>query len=383
MDLLLDIRRGLILVEPYGNHIKKHKKNIIIKSKIVKTIVNVNLLLIENKLGLGVIRLGEPDKINLKKFSTLRSKHLISETDRKKWWNKYKMLYMYPITKSKFFKIPILLDYPTGPQITVLPNNINFKKVFIGTAGYYYKWMYPKSVKNMLEYYSQNLNSVEINSTFYRFPTNSTIVNLQKYDLTYSIKVNQKITHHKKLANVKKLWNQFYYSLEPVHNKIKCFLFQFSAKFYFTPETYILMKKLSTILNKAHRYAFEFRNLSWYDNDKLNKLFKKNNWMITIVNVKNINNWAGNLNDGFNLPLSAYISTSDSIYIRLHGTIDQYMGSYDDYDYKNIFNFIKEKKNIINAFVYFNNTDLGSFAFDNAIDLSNKFNLVNLRPEAD
>ena len=378
MDLLSDIHRGLILVEPYGTYIRKHQKSVIVKSRKVKSIVDENLLLIENKQGLGIIRLGEPEKISLNKFSKMRSKHHITEDDRVKWWPKYRSLYSYPIIKSKFFKIPILLDYPTGPQITVLPNNITFKQIFIGMSGYYYRQMYPKSVKNILDYYGQYLNSVEINSTFYHYPPKSSVVNLQKYDLTYVIKVNQKITHHKKLVGVKTLWDQFYHSLELIHDKIMCFLFQFNKNFHFTPETYKSIKNLAPILKKKkHRYAFEFRHASWFNNDKINKLFSKNNWMLVIVDVSNKTGWAGDLDDGFNPPLENYQVTSDSVYLRMHGTVDQYIGSYHKKDYRNIFNFIDEKQ-IVNAFVYFNNTDRGTDAFDNAIELSNHFNAVNL-----
>ena len=103
MNLLKDFYRGLIIVAPYGTHIRKRKKDIIVKSKKVKPISNENLLLIENKVGLGIIRLGTPEKINLKQFDKLKDNHLISEEDRIKWWPKYKNLYMYPIVKSRIY----------------------------------------------------------------------------------------------------------------------------------------------------------------------------------------------------------------------------------------------------------------------------------------
>lgn len=93
--------------------------------------------------------------------------------------------------------------------------------------------------------------------------------------------------------------------------------------------------------------------------------------------MTNINNWAGDLNDGFNPPIKKYQPTSDFIYIRMHGTYDQYMGSYDKQDYQDIFNLINDKL-IDTAFVFFNNTDDGTDAFDNAIELSEKFNIFNL-----
>ena len=206
----LKIYRGLIIVKPYGTLIKNKKKNLIVKSKNIKSIINVNLLLIENKIGLGIIKLGNSKKINLKEFKKLEKFHKIKKEDRIKWWTKYKNLYAYPIIETKFYGKPLLIVYPTGPQITIIPNNIIIKKIYIGISGYYYKNMYPVGVKNLLEYYSNNFYSVEINSSFYHLPSKSFIDNLKKYDLVYSIKVNKYITHNKKLKNVKKYWLDFY-----------------------------------------------------------------------------------------------------------------------------------------------------------------------------
>lgn len=77
MANLLNYYRGLIIVDPYGTYIRNRQKNMIVKSKIIKSIIEEDLLLIENKKGLG-IRLGVPKKINLKEFSKLKKYHKIS-----------------------------------------------------------------------------------------------------------------------------------------------------------------------------------------------------------------------------------------------------------------------------------------------------------------
>jgi uncharacterized protein YecE (DUF72 family) len=372
----LNFYRGLIIVEPYGTFIRKHQKNIIVKSKVVKSIIKEDLLLIENKKGLGIIILDIPIKINLKEFAKLRKYHKISEADRLDWWPHYKYLYAYPIIETSFFDIPLLLDYPTGPQITVLPKNIFIKKIFIGMSGYYYSNMYPKKTKNLLEYYGDHLNSVEINSTFYKFPGKSTIANLEKSNLNYSIKVNKYITHNKKLGHVKKYWSDFYYSLERIHHQILCFLFQFSSKFYFNDENLSRLYAISKYLSKSHRYAFEFRDIEWFDNPLVTELFNNNGWILVISNLVNVGNWAGNLYDGYNPLIKNYQITSDSVYFRMHGTVSKYRGSYTDSELRNIFNFIS-KTPIKFAFIYFNNTDSDADAFNDAIHLRSKFNPVN------
>lgn len=368
--------RGLIIVEPYGTLIRNKKKTLIVKSRYINPIINEKLLLIENKTGLGIIKLGEPKEINLTQFKNLRNYHKISDIDKEKWWGGKKTLYAYEITFTNFFKNPLLLNYGTGPQITVNAKNITIKKIFIGMSGYYYKHMYPTNT-DMLNFYSKNLNSLEINSTFYQLPSKSTIDKLKVQNLVYSIKVNRYITHDKKLKSVTKYWKEFYQSLEDLHDKIFCFLFQFSSNFHFNYKNFSRIEKLSGILNTDHKYAFEFRNLSWYQNAKLNELFLKNQWIFVISNVNNTSQWAGDLKNDFNPSLAKYSLTSNTVYIRMHGSVDQYKGSYRDEIFDKIFEFVK-KKQIEYACIYFNNTDRKGSSMIDSTSLIKKFNFFNI-----
>lgn len=372
---MLSYDRGLIIVEPYGSLIKNRSKSLIVKTKYIKTIIKKNLLLIENKIGLSIIQLGEPDKIDLNQFDKLKNQHQILESDRVKWWNQYEYLYAYPIIKQRNFKIPVLLNYPQGPQITVKPENITIKKIYIGMSGYSYPYMYPKGTKNLLKYYANYLNSVEINSTYY-FPKESYIRNLSKVKLIYSIKVNRFIIYSNDLDKTKDLWNRFYALFEPISDQIKCFLFQYNKNYRFTAKHLSNLKSLSKILNPKHRYVFEFRNSTWFDNDQINELFLENSWILVIVNVTNINGWTGDLSDGFTPSLKKYVMTTDDVYIRMHGSIDKYIGSYSNSNLDSIVKFVQDKP-ITNAYIYFNNTD-DSSAFPNAIDLISKFNPLNI-----
>ena len=366
--------RGLIIVKPYGTFIKKKEKTIIVKSKLVSTIINHDLLLIEDKIGLGIIQLGKPIRINLKQFKKMYKYHLIPEKDRIEWWSRYHILYAYPIIKNKIFKKPLLLNYSMGAQITIKPENIIYKKILVGMSGYDYKQMYPSGINDRLTYYQNYLNSVEINMTFYRFPTEKTLLKLLKYHLCYTIKVNRYITHVKRLNEVDEYWNQFYQSLSSLHNRIICFLFQFSSNFLYNSTNMYRLKKIIKHLNPKHRYAFEFRDSSWFNNDEVNKLFLIHNLIQVIVNVSD--GWT-NLSPGFNPPLNKYKPTSDMLYIRMHGTQNKYVGSYTPKELHKIFNFIAEKS-VDKSLVYFNNTDHDSDAFRNAVSLKNKFNDYNL-----
>ena len=83
-------------------------------------------------------------------------------------------------------------------------------KTYVGCSGYFYfEWkgvFYPEELKtkNWFKYYTENFNTVEINSTFYRFPKEENLKKLYKkspQDFVFSVKVNRVITHIKKLNN--------------------------------------------------------------------------------------------------------------------------------------------------------------------------------------
>lgn len=106
------INRGLILVEPHGTLIRHRTKKLIIKSKKLNSIVDKPLLLIENKIGLGIIYIDLPKEISIAQFNKLSKYHQITTAEKEKWWQKYKILYAYPISdvlklKSKFNKLNV------------------------------------------------------------------------------------------------------------------------------------------------------------------------------------------------------------------------------------------------------------------------------------
>ena len=60
--------RGLIIVSPHGDYIKNNSKTEIVKSLNLKNISGKPLLLIQNKVALGIIYLDTPVKIDLETF---------------------------------------------------------------------------------------------------------------------------------------------------------------------------------------------------------------------------------------------------------------------------------------------------------------------------
>lgn len=126
---LPDFYRGLIIVYPHANYIIDGSKSIIIKSLYLPSIVDKQLLLIQNKKAIGLLKLRSPKEIDIKTFSKLYNKHRITEEERKKWWKNKRKLYLYKIYDLKVFKKPIIITYPQGPQVLVKPENIHLANV--------------------------------------------------------------------------------------------------------------------------------------------------------------------------------------------------------------------------------------------------------------
>ena len=83
-------------------------------------------------------------------------------------------------------------------------------EIRIGTSGYHYKhWrgpFYPKktSPDEMLGFYSRNFDSVELNSSFYRLPTEDAFDNWREStpaNFVFAVKASRFLTHQKKLKD--------------------------------------------------------------------------------------------------------------------------------------------------------------------------------------
>lgn len=259
--------------------------------------------------------------------------------------------------------------------------------IYIGTSGYYYNWwkgiFYPNTPKlNMLKYYAKYYNTVEINNTYYKLPTIQNTLKLkeaitQNKKFIFSIKVNQYITHYKKLKNIKSSFEKFIKGLSPIKNQMGVLLFQFSKNFKLSDKIFSRLIKLAKLvkafrdkklISNKTRLAFEFRNSTFYNN-KLYNLFKLNNWTFVVWHGKNINFLDTNKLSVVLDYFKDYIDSSNILYIRLHGTKDIYQGAYLTKELQILVDFI-DKMNKINQYqniyIYFNNVDINTEALNNA-----------------
>jgi uncharacterized protein YecE (DUF72 family) len=144
-------------------------------------------------------------------------------------------------------------------------------RYLIGTSGYNYpEWrgsFYPEKfpTAKMLAYYAERFNTVEVNYTFYRMPTETQLGNWAAGtpdDFTFTLKAPRRITHDAKLRNCEELTQAFCRIASTLGPKLGVLLFQLPPNFKRHDEA--LASFLETLPHGA-RAAFEFRHESWHD----------------------------------------------------------------------------------------------------------------------
>ena len=153
--------------------------------------------------------------------------------------------------------------------------------IWIGTSGYNYpEWkgsFYPADLPaaKMLAYYSERFNTVEINYTFYRMPSEKLVAGWaagtpSPYKLT--LKAPRRITHDSRLRNAADLVRTFCGVAATLGDKLGALLFQLPPNL--KKDTALFDEFLATLPPKA-RAAFEFRHSSWFDDEIYDRLSKR------------------------------------------------------------------------------------------------------------
>ena len=110
------------------------------------------------------------------------------------------------------------------------------KKWLIGCSGFAYKeWkevFYPQGLpqSRWFEFYTEHFNTLELNVTFYRFPTLKSLqawYNKAPDGFVFSAKVPRWITHYRKFEETERMMGDFYGLLKDgLKEKTGCVLFQ-------------------------------------------------------------------------------------------------------------------------------------------------------------
>jgi uncharacterized protein YecE (DUF72 family) len=156
--------------------------------------------------------------------------------------------------------------------------------LYAGTSGFAYPaWkpgFYPAKLpaKQFLHHYAQRLNCVEINYTFRRLPSASTLQNWVEATppgFVFAVKANQRITHILRLKNAAEATALFLKMIDPLRSarRLGPILFQLPPQLKCDEA---LLRDFLELLPADLRYAFEFRHTSWLAEPVYEQLRRRN-----------------------------------------------------------------------------------------------------------
>lgn len=144
---------------------------------------------------------------------------------------------------------------------------------------------YPAELKpaEYLSFYAQHFDTVEVDSTFYRTPSPSTVRGWYAKTprgFVFAAKVPQTITHEKVLVDCQDDLSQFLKTMDTLREKLGPLLFQFPyfnrTKFKSGGEFVSRLRPFLKALPKGYRLAVEVRNKSWLDAGLAGALAERN-----------------------------------------------------------------------------------------------------------
>ncbi|WP_207533067.1 DUF72 domain-containing protein [Desertivirga arenae] len=229
------------------------------------------------------------------------------------------------------------------------------QNIYAGTSGLVLpvknKMSYPEEYqdKPRLCYYASLLNSIEINSSFYKLPMAKTVAKWADTvpdDFKFTFKLWRDITHNKGLTFNKENVARFMQVISEVGEKKGCLLVQFPPSL-----TNAAFRQLETLLGSIQeqetatgwKIALELRNASWY-NDELSELLESSGSSLVIHDKIESSNL---LTD----------NPAEFIYLRFHGPGGNYRGSYSDEFLSEFSYYIRDwQEEGKTIYTYFNNT---------------------------
>jgi len=230
-------------------------------------------------------------------------------------------------------------------------------KYFIGTSGWHYEhWrgtFYPEMLPKpkWLEFYAAKFQTVELNNTFYRLPSEEAVAVWKDSTPTgfvFAAKASRYITHVKRFRNVTDSVGTFLERLRILGEKLGPVLYQTPPNMY--RDDTLLASFLAT-LPRGQRSVFEFRHESWL-NQKVFGVLREHGAGFCVFDMPDIH--------------CPVVATSDFAYIRFHGSAGMYSSSYSDGALSAWARKIAGLASAVEqVYVYFNN-DVAGYALDNA-----------------
>ncbi len=232
-------------------------------------------------------------------------------------------------------------------------------RLFIGTSGWTYAdWrgrFYPARLpqREWLAYYAARFPTVELNVTTYRLPKERDVARWAAVPeaFRYTVKLSRLITHRRAPGTPQRFVDNFFAAVAPLQSKIANVLAQLPP--YLERDDAALAQLLAA-LPPTHRYVVEFRHPSWYAEPVYRALRARG---IPLC----LHDLAGSV--------TPHVITGPVLYVRLHGPVRAYAGSYRRARLVTWAQAIRELSGEVEeTYVYFNN-DERAFAPRNAATL--------------
>lgn len=234
-------------------------------------------------------------------------------------------------------------------------------EIRIGTSGWHYKhWCGPfyeekTPPRRMFACYQQQFDTVELNNSFYRLPTEDALqswFDSSPADFLFAAKASRYITHRKRLSDPQNAVDHFFERMQRLGPKLGPILFQLPPRWNANPER---LENFLRVLPRGHPYTFEFRDLSW-NQEAIYNILRRHNAAYCISEIA-----------GYQSP---ELLTADFAYTRLHGPGERaYQGEYSQEQLQRWAEKIAVWSETLRAvYVYFDNDQAG-FAAKNALAL--------------
>lgn len=240
--------------------------------------------------------------------------------------------------------------------------NFSVARAYIGTSGWNYKhWsngeFYPRGLKSSewLKFFIRHFNTVEINNSFYRLPSEETFQNWRTevpLEFIFAVKASRFLTHIKRLKDPEQPLDLFFSRAIHLGDRLGPVLFQLPPRFKINLERLeIFLTALKERIAKDRvRCVIEFRDASWLDP--------------AVFEMLRAHGVALCLADWRDTHVTEPI-TANFVYVRRHygpSKGGNYPKKHLDRDVEQIRTWLKKG---LDVYVYFNN-DVGGHAIRNA-----------------
>jgi uncharacterized protein YecE (DUF72 family) len=233
---------------------------------------------------------------------------------------------------------------------------------FVGCSGWHYEhWRelyYPRELPRpkWLPFYARQFTTVELNSSFYRLPSEKAFTNWREStpdNFVFAVKMSRYITHIKRLRNLGSAVENFLCRAGLLGEKLGPLLYQLPPSMKRNDE---LLQDFLSSLPLQYQHVIEFRHESWID-EAVFDILQRHNVGLCVFDMP-----------GFSCPL---VATSDLAYVRFHGSEGLYSSRYSDEELSEWARKIAGlEQHIKTRYIYFNN-DAQAFAVENARTLRN------------